>query len=762
MSEFLETRFDPRQHDDLFALSARAQRLTRALHGRSDVVVSLRSDLFVDPEHPDETGATHLAPGHFEESRGVLTVNLDDVCEFEHPSNPERFPRLADFNSPDRLYESHPVMMGVMAHELAHARWSLNKPVVPGFSFMSDAERRKPENLPSIFRRVLEITVERNPDARVRPEHLDDASDIQRFARAFGVASTIVDLFDDLEEPRIERLVQDGGPRMVFSKHWRLAVQASAGKLVLDGLSELADRGNQTVVTQAVSGLILVYGRVASGVLSPTDSLVEQIIENCVATIDEHKPVDTKADPEAELTSEAVMRIIRRAVFCDEHVDPTPLIECAFDILDAIRVEPPEPDEPESGQGGESESGQGDADGKSGDGESESGQGGDGESGQGDADGESGDGEPESGQGGEGDADGKSGDGDPTAGLGEPDSGEFLETLTDDAGKLRAALGERIPPARKVEVERRDSANTDEWVGHGSVLFANPNAPTVFESVPPTADDTALYRSARSWLERMVSPTVTEHARAGWLPMADAEFDVDQYVYDELAGNVGDERGEWRRREWAVKPAPPVKIGIMLDCSGSMSQHARAAAAAAWALQSAASDIAGSEVCSVAYGDEAGLTLTPGRIPPRTVDVMATNHGTENWLSASRLLESQLRLDDAIANDLADPTGESRTNALIIIVSDLMYGGTEQAVAVNTDLARWREAGFRVVLVGPMSADAARGVFDEKHAITDGSYIGYAGWIDIGDSDLVRRALDGVDWVEGTKSADMAREFDRL
>lgn len=756
MSEFLETRFDSRSHDDLFALSARAQRLTRALHGRSDVVVSLRSDLFVDPEHPDETGATHLAPGHFEESRGVLTVNLDDVCDFENDSNPERFPRLADFNSPDRLYESHPVMMGVMAHELAHARWSLNKPVVPGFSFMSDAERRKPENLPSIFRRVLEIAVERNPGITVRPEHLDDASDAQRFARAFKSAMLVVDLFDDLEEPRIERLVQDGGPRMVFSKHWRLAVQASAGKLVLDGLSELADRGNQTVVTQAVSGLTLVYGRVASGVLSAVDPLVEQIIENCIATIDEHKPVDTKADPEAELTSEAVMRIIRRAVFCDEHVDPTPLIECAFDILDAIRVEPPEPDEPESGQGGES-----DADGKSGDGESESGQGGEGESGEGesgegDADGKSGDGEP-----GQGDADGKSGNGDPTAGLGEPDGGEFLETLTDDAGKLRAAMGERMPPARKVEVERKDSANTDEWVGHGSVLFANPNAPTVFESVPPTADDTALYRSARSWLERMMSPTVTEHARAGWLPMADAEFDVDQYVYDELAGNVGDERGEWRRREWAVKPAPPVKIGIMLDCSGSMSQHARAAAAAAWALQSAASDIAGSEVCSVAYGDEAGLTLTPGRIPPRTVDVMATNHGTENWLSASRLLESQLRLDDAIANDLADPTGESRTNALIIIVSDLMYGGTDQAVAVNTDLARWREAGFRVVLVGPNPPDGARAAFDGRHK-EPGGMSWMSGFIEIGDPDLVRRALDGIDWVEGTKSADMAREFDRL
>jgi hypothetical protein len=190
-----------------------------------------------------------------------------------------------------------------------------------------------------------------------------------------------------------------------------------------------------------------------------------------------------------------------------------------------------------------------------------------------------------------------------------------------------------------------------------------------------------------------------------------------------------------------------------------MSEHVRASAAAAWAVANAAADIPGSEVCSVAFGQEAGLTLAPGKVAPKMVAVMDSGAGTENWDAGVALLEENLRLDDAIRDDLMDPTGESRTNALILVVSDLQYGMPNQATHAVLDIAKWREAGFRVVLASPLSADEVRKEYYGGVLVpyTNGAY-GYESV----DSEIVRKALDGIESVTGTESRDTAAEFDRL
>jgi len=785
--------FDPDRHDDLFALSARLQRLTRPLHGRSDVIVRLRSALFHDPEHIEETAPPeHKAPGHFNIGAAELVIVLDSVIDFDVEGE-AGYPSLADLSSAAGFLKSHPVMMGVTAHELAHARWSLNSPLVDGFAFMSPAERNLPQNMPVKMRRILEVLAERQEDAAHFLDDLDAdvSTPAGRAARtkALKVASTVLGLTDSLEEPRIERLIQDGGPGMVFSKPWRLAAKAAAGKLVMDGFAQIAD-GRDVDVMAAARALAIVYGRVVSGIFDAEDEMVQAIVTKCTTTIDEAVlPIlaarGETPGPDDELPGEAVCRIVRRATFIDEHEDPTPQIEAALDILDVLFPKPPEDEEPEP----ESQEGQGGGEGEKSDDESEgqnapSGSGsGKGEKSEGESDG-SGESDEESEGDDESDESDESGEGSGSEEESQDEPGEgpgsFMESLAEAAAEMVESSMSAAQEAIEVAYPQPTAEKPKGKPTHGSVLFADPRAPQLDEERPPNVEDHLLYRSVREWLERSMSPTVTEHARQGWMPQGDAEFDVDQYVFDELAGNVGEERGEWRRREWAVKPAPAMKIAVMLDCSGSMNEHTEAAASVAWAVQTAASDIPGAEVCSVAYGERVTLTLTPGRVPPRTLNIMEAGGGSENWVAARQMVDEYLRLDEAILDDLADPSGESRSNALIVIVSDLMYGypakpekglPVSAAQGVIDDINRWHDAGFRTVIVGPVSHRQIAGTYQVQGTLAAGERDYYPGYIvhwnrpgEIPEAADAERALMSplMDSITGTTPRDMAKEFDRL
>lgn len=803
------TLFNPSVHDDLFALSARLQRLTRPLHDQPGVVVSLRSALYHDPEHVEETAPLRDAPGHFNIGEQTLSINIDRVIDFV---GGEKFPSVSDLNSPDRFLETHPIMMGVVAHELAHARWTHHQGIPEGYSFMSESERLTPGNIPGVFSAILDEMNRRGTAGGFTRDDLVAGAPRDRAHKAVMRTGHVSQLVDSLDEGRIERLIQDGGPRMVFSKPWRKAARLAAAHLVTRGFASLASGDtNLPDAVVALNVLSIIHGRTLSGSLDMTDDTIIGIVDTCSQAIDDHANPGMEGlarrvkivEEGGELPSDVVKRIIRRAVFSNDHDDPTTLIQCALDMIDAIQPPPPEPEEPESSNS-DSDDNSDDSD-ESSDDEQESKP----QSGKGkgkpekpepegeepaepeDGDGEDGDGEPEDGEPEKGDGDGEpeesegggSGqpDGEPEEGdgAGSPQPGEsgetetpseFLETLADLVNDFDKQASE-VAEAQRVNSERDDSEK-GKGKGYGSVLHRNPNAPRVWEQRPPNGKDQVLYHAARSWMERVMSPTVVETQRYGWMPESDSEFDVDSYVYDELAGNVGDERGDWRRREWAVKPAPPMKIAIMLDCSGSMSDHVEAAASVAWALQAAASDIPGSQVCSVAYGDEAGITLEPGRLPPRELAIMNANSGTENWASAVKLVNERLLLDDAILDDLADPSGDSKSNALLIVVSDFYYGGIAddgeyQRVHVARDLARWRDAGFKVVVVGPIDAKTIHAMYDGDETPSP-SHQYFGGIMASGlenrgvTKDVVRRAFAGLDSVTGTRPEDMAREFDAL
>ena len=112
-------------------------------------------------------------------------------------------------------------------------------------------------------------------------------------------------------------------------------------------------------------------------------------------------------------------------------------------------------------------------------------------------------------------------------------------------------------------------------------------------------------------------------------------------------------------------PAPPLRVGIACDVSGSMSAFAGPVASAAWILSRAASAITGTRTAAVIYGEKVRPVTRPGRFPSQVTEFTATDC-TEKFCQAIDAL------DDAL--DLSRP-GAAR---LLVIVSDGQYTPDER------------------------------------------------------------------------------------
>ncbi len=112
-------------------------------------------------------------------------------------------------------------------------------------------------------------------------------------------------------------------------------------------------------------------------------------------------------------------------------------------------------------------------------------------------------------------------------------------------------------------------------------------------------------------------------------------------------------------------PAPPLRVGIACDVSGSMSAFAGPVASAAWILARAAGAITGTRTATVIYGEKVRPITRPGHVPAEVTEFTATD-GTEKFCQAIDAL------DDALT--LSRP-GAAR---LLVIVSDGQYTPDER------------------------------------------------------------------------------------
>jgi len=135
-------------------------------------------------------------------------------------------------------------------------------------------------------------------------------------------------------------------------------------------------------------------------------------------------------------------------------------------------------------------------------------------------------------------------------------------------------------------------------------------------------------------------------------------------------------------------PAPPLRVGIACDISGSMSAFADPVASAAWILARAAGHLPSALTASVLFGKGVYALTRPGETPAQVTDFRATA-STE---SACRAIDA---LDGALG--LASP-GTAR---LLVIVSDAMFVAPGEPAGVQQRITRLHRAGCGVIILTP-------------------------------------------------------------
>ena len=135
-------------------------------------------------------------------------------------------------------------------------------------------------------------------------------------------------------------------------------------------------------------------------------------------------------------------------------------------------------------------------------------------------------------------------------------------------------------------------------------------------------------------------------------------------------------------------PAPPLRVGIACDVSGSMGAFAGPVASAAWILARAAGHLPSAVTASVLFGTGVHALTRPGQTPAQVTDFTATA-STE---SACRAIDA---LDGALG--LASP-GTAR---LLVIVTDAMFVAPGEPAGVQQRITRLHRAGCGVIILTP-------------------------------------------------------------
>jgi hypothetical protein len=417
----------------------------------------------------------------------------------------------------------------------------------------------------------------------------------------------------------------------IFTKTWKRGMQLAAAHFIIEGIEE-AEGLDKDPLDSALALAISVGGRLSAGTLGVTHEsrkAVNRILTNV------QKVIETSL-PDADDPYHEIMGLINKHVYSNEHVASIPHLESARKILKVLHPEQSnDPDEANDPEGEEGEEG------------------------------------------------------------GE----EGSEGMSAAAAEMQAAMNEAVDAFAetmkeevRIETDRPESLG-DNIGGNGAVVYNDRRAPKVSRHEQPNDDDRALYRRANDWMERQIQPTVTQTLRGQWLPGGGARLNVRNYIKDNLAGNLGAKRSDWDKVSETIKHAPPVKVAIMLDGSGSMGNMARPSAAIAWAAANAAANLPESRTVSVVFGDGAAVTQKPGHFPAKTIAVSNTDGGWENWKEASKLVKEALWLDDPIEEG-------QESNVLIIVVSDLQYNREGQGEAFVSDVKEWADKGYTTLVVG--------------------------------------------------------------
>ena len=134
-------------------------------------------------------------------------------------------------------------------------------------------------------------------------------------------------------------------------------------------------------------------------------------------------------------------------------------------------------------------------------------------------------------------------------------------------------------------------------------------------------------------------------------------------------------------------PAPPLRVGIACDISGSMEDYTGPVASAAWILGRAAAHVPAATTATVLYGARVHALTWPGETPARVTDFDAPDFMHQ----AGRAIDA---LDGALG--LSRPG----TGRLLALVTDTNYTEPETQAAQRR-ITRLHRAGCGVIILRP-------------------------------------------------------------
>ena len=457
-----------------------------------------------------------------------------------------------------------------------------------------------------------------------------------------------------LEEPRIEGWVWREATELGCDHvKWTMPVTAAA----LLPISKLSDDPNQQIM-DVIQSWVLRAGRaeaIRRGItIDPKEMweahLTQVLQEALTRHFTDQDPMSVGGGQGPATRARAVMDALVLAIRIGLHTESAGKLAAARDILNELFPETPVEDmpTPKGGTCGES-----------------------GDSGEGDS--------PESGDSGEGDSP-ESGEGD------SPDSGEgsaLTETeqvLEDLVEQRRANLEKSLAAAEggfNLEIAKLEKL---EAADAGGNVMVDEDRAAGFR--PPTASDREMQREAEGFLRSMLSPSESNNLSLSESPSS--TVDAAAMSAWRSASGKRDPRF-FVRSQRVTAPAPPIKIAVLVDISGSMEALQAPSALMSWALSTAAEDMrnfagrgAQIETTLIHWGSLVQTVCKNGDTLPGIREVPCTQGTTALW-HAMRAAETEIPgIFDA---------PETPENRLLVLFTDweLSFMGGDEAFAAVAD-----------------------------------------------------------------------------
>ncbi len=275
----------------------------------------------------------------------------------------------------------------------------------------------------------------------------------------------------------------------------------------------------------------------------------------------------------------------------------------------------------------------------------------------------------------------------------EIDLSDLLDAIRDAIEEIEAAVRDDFTPPppfppgtdEKREQEKDARGNADQAAR--DTFGRRGPAPTVTGTRDPRDEETsAARRLARALRESTAGGrdkvTVTSKVPPGRLRMGKALASQAQRA----AGAVPTAEPFTRTTSRRV-PAPPLRLGIACDISGTMKKFAAPVASAAWILARAAGHLPAAVTATVLYGEKVHALTWPGQVPARVTDFRASD-GTERFCRAVDALDGELGLS------------RPGTARLLVIVSDTAYTD-EEIEGGQRRITRLHRAGCGILILRP-------------------------------------------------------------